>query len=231
MRYDAVIFDMDGTVLDTTEDLRAALCHAFGQAGYAALTDITAEETKGFFGSGVRTAISRAFLRRGVTPDEAEISRVERIYRPYYDAHCADATDAYPGIRELLARLRSRAIPAAVVSNKPDGAVKELAARCFPGLFAVAVGEDERAGLRRKPAPDTTLYALREMGVPRERAVYVGDTEIDLATAEAAGTDCIAVGWGFRTREFLLGLGVRAFAADVGELERLLLGEPSEILR
>ena len=232
----AAVFDMDGTILDTAEDLRLAMNHAMGETGHR--SGFTREDAYFFFGSGVLVAIRRALLReRGAgyealldvgTEREAPVSeetareteRIRAVYAPYYQAHCEDHTGPYPGVPEALRALRAAGIRTAVVSNKPDAATRLLAAQRFGGLFDLAVGE--HAGVRRKPAPDMTLSALRRLGVSPAEAAYIGDTEIDLQTAENAGLPCVAVTWGFRSRAFLERRGAEIFADSAEEmLERL----------
>ena len=126
---------------------------------------------------------------------------MHRAYQPWYDSHCAIETAPYPGICAMMERLREAGVKQAVISNKQDSAVKLLAAQHFPGLLETAVGES--ATVRRKPNPDAVLEALRHMGLRREEAVYVGDTEVDVETAKNAGLACAVVGWGFRSEEEL----------------------------
>ena len=222
--YKAYIFDMDGTVLNTLNDLGDAINYAFKQHGYPG--DFTYDQVKYFFGSGANVAVCRALaLAHGAsceellqigteedhlteTLDPEEIRRIIETFRPYYAEHCNIKTGPYPGIPELLKRLKKAGKLSAVVSNKPDGAVQDLANELYPGLFQYAVGEKE--GVRRKPAPDTVYAAMEELNVNREESVYIGDSEIDLETARNAGLDVIAVTWGFRTEEFL-----RAHGADI----------------
>ena len=217
----AVIFDMDGTILNTVEDLTASVNYAMDQCGHR--HDFTGADGRRMFGSGAHTALQRALameageqddasLRRIGTPDmmtvpgvdEEEVSRIEAVFRPHYLVHSMDRTGPYDGIMDLLHRLRRMGIRTAVVSNKPDPAVKKLAADCFEGLFDAAMGE--QAGIRRKPAPDMTVAALRALGVPAADAIYLGDTEIDVAAAASAQMECVCVSWGFRPRAFLEGL-------------------------
>lgn len=214
----AVIFDMDGTILNTAEDLTASVNYAMAQCGHR--HDFTGSDGRRMFGSGAHTALQRALameageqddaaLRRIGTPDmmtvpgvdEEEVSRIEAVFRPHYLVHSMDRTGPYEGIMDLLRSLRRMGIRTAVVSNKPDPAVKKLAADCFDGLFDAAMGE--QPGIRRKPAPDMTEAALCSLGVRSEDAIYLGDTEIDVAAAASAQMECVCVSWGFRPRAFL----------------------------
>ena len=217
MRYKAVLFDMDGTVLDTLADLTNAINHTLGEYH---MPPISKREAASYLGNGAAYLLSRA-----VPPDTPEPLRAEmlRAYQPWYDSHCAILTAPYPGIRALMEALREAGVKQAVISNKQDSAVRQLARQHFPGLLETAVGES--AQVRRKPNPDAVLAALREMGIKKEDAVYVGDTEVDLRTAENAGLDCAAVGWGFRTEEQLKEAGADRVFHSAEELKSWLLEE------
>ena len=217
MRYDAVLLDMDGTVLDTLEDLTDAVNAALRQFG---LPEVGADRARASLGHGALWLIGHC-VPEG-SPEELT-ARVLEWYRPYYDAHCRIKTKPYEGVVPLLERLRGAGLRLAVISNKQDGAVKELAAAFFPGLLDCAVGE--RPGVRRKPYPDSALAAAEAMGVAPERCIYVGDTEVDIETAANAGMACAAVCWGFRSREQLVAAGAERPAETVGELEERLTGE------
>jgi phosphoglycolate phosphatase len=217
MRYKAVLFDMDGTVLDTLGDLANAVNHVLGEFG---MPLHSRAEIATYLGNGAGWLIAHA-VPEGT--DEALVREVLRVYQPWYDAHCAILTAPYPGIPEMMARLREAGVRQAVISNKQDSAVKLLAAQHFPGLLETAVGES--ATVRRKPNPDAVLAALKHMGVAREDAVYVGDTEVDIETAKNAGLDCAVVGWGFRTEEELHAAGAGRIFRTADELCRWLLEE------
>lgn len=209
-----VIFDLDGTILDTLEDLAGALNHALTEFGFPTRT---LPEVRSFVGNGIRNLI-----RRGAPsgmPEET-IDRLHAVFTAHYNAHCADRTRPYDGIPALLTALRDCGLRIAVVSNKPDNAVGPLCTRYFPGLFDAAVGE--RPGVARKPAPDSVHAVLEELGVDRTEAVYVGDSEVDIETARNAGMSCISVDWGFRTRTQLQSSGAALIASTPGELLSLL---------
>ena len=179
--YDAVIFDLDGTLLDTLTDLADSL-NAVLQLHDLPLH--TKDEVRRFVGNGIRKLIERAI------PGGTGHPQYEQIYQDfctYYGEHCMDATEPYPGVPSLLDWLKKAGYQTAIVSNKAD---------------PVAIGE--REGIRKKPAPDTVFQALRELGVEAQHAVYVGDSDVDLETAANAGMDVIPVCWGFRSREFLI---------------------------
>ena len=211
------VFDLDGTILDTLEDLRDSLNYALGAWG---CPPRTTEEVRRFVGNGIRKLVERG------VPADAGPALTERVYEtfvPYYQAHCSIKTAPYPGIPELIARLRAQGVRCAVVSNKADPAVQALCSRYFPGCFDLAVGE--RPGIRRKPAPDSVNAVLAALDTPRERAVYIGDSEVDLATARNAGLDCILVEWGFRDRAFLQAQGGTVFVSSPEELLDRIVGQ------
>lgn len=195
MRYRVVLFDMDGTTLDTLGDLTNACNHTLARFG---MPPRTRREVASMLGNGAAYLIGRA-VPEGT--DEALTAELLRAYQPWYDSHCDIETAPYPGVCGLMRALRDAGVHQAVISNKQDSAVRLLAERHFAGLLDAAVGES--ATVRRKPNPDAVLEALRKMGVAASEAVYVGDTEVDIETARRAGTDCAVVGWGFRTREQL----------------------------
>lgn len=217
MRYKAILFDMDGTVLDTLRDLNAAANRALKEFGYPPMS---LDETRRRIGNG-----SRRLLELSVPEgtDAREIDRVLAWYLPYYNAHANDTTAPYPGIIALLAALKETGLPLAVVSNKPDRTVKELSAIHFSGLLDVAVGENEAGGVRRKPWPDTLLAASKALGVEPGDCLYVGDSEVDVLTSQRAGMDCAAVLWGFRTRTELEAAGAELFFDTPEMLGRFIL--------
>lgn len=216
-RFDTVLFDLDGTLLDTLEDILNAANHALAELGYPPRT---LAEMRRFVGNGAEMQIRRAL---GEGADEETVRKGVALYKPYYAAHCQERTRPYDGVLALMRTLRAEGIRVAVVSNKPDEAVKLLAADCFAGLCDLALGET--ATRRRKPAPDMVDDALALLGASRERAVYVGDSEVDVETARNAGMACISVSWGFRDREQLVAAGATAIAATADELRELILGE------
>lgn len=215
-RYDAVVFDLDGTLLDTLTDLMNSANAAAEKYGFA---PHTREEIRSFVGNGIRRLI------RQVVPEGENNPEFEHVYdefRRHYGAHCLDETEPYPGIMALLDWLKKQGYKTAIVSNKADFAVKKLKDVYFNELIDVAIGEHE--GCRRKPEPDSVLIALEKIGVDRKRAVYVGDSDVDILTAKNTSMDCICVSWGFRSREFLLDHGAvpERIVANVNELKALL---------
>ena len=201
-----ILFDLDGTLLDTLDDLTDAVNYALGQFGYPARTR---EEVRAFVGNGARLLIRRA------APDGADADAVLAVFRTYYDAHCRVKTKPYGGITEALAQLGKK-YPMAVVSNKPDSAVKSLCADYFPGLYA----RGESTDCPRKPAPDMVFKAMEAIGV--QACIYVGDSEVDVLTARNAGMPCLSVLWGFRDRDEIEAEGGSCFCEAVGELPEKL---------
>ena len=233
--YSAAIFDLDGTLLDTLDDLAAATNATLAAYGFPVRTR---EEVRLFVGNGVEKLMERALPDGHATvahlPDgsSADFGALLADFKSRYAACCEDRTRPYPGIPALLAALRDAGIPVAVVSNKFDAAVKALSAAYFGDLIPVAVGE--RDGVRKKPAPDTVFEALRLLGVPADGTpspVYIGDSDVDIATAAAAGLPCISVTWGFRSRPFLTSHGASTFADSAATLGSLLLGHPYSLSR
>ena len=210
----AVVFDMDGTILDTLEDLRSSVNHALREHG---LPERSSAEVRSFLGSGMVYLIHKA-VPEGTDP--ATETSVLAAHKAYYPLHCAEQTKPYPGICELLASLRDAGILTAVVSNKSDENVQALVRDYFPGLFTVAVGA--RDGVPRKPSPELIEIALSELGVSRADAVYIGDSDIDVATAKNADLSMITVLWGFRDRPQLIAAGAERFAESTEDVMRLL---------
>lgn len=216
-RFDTVLFDLDGTLLDTLEDIWSAANHVLREMGYP---EVTLAQMRGFVGSGAEMQLRRAM---GARASEEEVQRALALYKPYYAAHCQEKTKPYAGVLELMRALREEGFRIAVVSNKPDEAVRPLVAEHFGALAEVAMGET--AARRRKPAPDMVFDALAALGAEKSRAVYIGDSEVDIETARNAGLACIAVSWGFRDREQLVEAGAREIAANAAELRALLEAE------
>ena len=215
MNWKAVLFDMDGTVLDTLDDLTDSVNHSLAEFGLPAVDSSVVRRN---LGNGA------AFLIKHCVPlgtPEDLCARVLEFYKPWYDAHCRIHTRPYDGILPLMQDLRERGIRLAIISNKPDPAVQELAAAFFPGMLDVVVGESP--GIRRKPSPDTVLEAASRMGLAVEDCVYVGDSEVDIETARNAGMACISVSWGFRDEEMLLSSGASILVRTPGELSERIL--------
>ncbi len=194
-----VIFDLDGTLLDTLGDLAASVNHALLLHSYPARST---QEIRSFLGNGIRVLMQRAV--EGREGDGADFESVLADFRSHYMAHCLDTTHPYPGIVPLLTGLRAEGIRTAIVSNKLHAAVTELHRHFFADTIDEAVGEG--GAVRRKPDPSGVLAALARLGGEKEEAVYVGDSEVDLQTARAAGLRCVLVSWGFRDEAFLRAL-------------------------
>lgn len=193
-----ILFDLDGTLLDTLEDLRDAVNHVLHAYGYP---ERTLPEIRRFVGNGAENLI-RLSLPQGSAPEE--VGSALAAFQPYYTAHCQCKTRPYGGIPEALAVLREK-YPMAIVSNKPDSAVKALCADYFPGIFALG----ETPDCPRKPAPDMVYKAMAAIGA--EKCVYVGDSEVDVLTAKNAGVPCLSVLWGFRDKADMEAVGAEYF--------------------
>lgn len=210
----AIIFDLDGTLLDTLEDLKNAVNAALE---HYKMPRRSLDEVRSFVGNGLRNLMIRA------VPDGEENPKFEEalsFLKDYYAVHCKDNTGPYPGIMEMLDELKERGITMAIVSNKIDSAVKELDKEYFNGYMSAAIGEME--GVARKPAPDTVLKALEECDLKPEDAIYVGDSDVDIATAKNTGIPCISVSWGFRDTAFLKEHGATQIIDNPAELLELV---------
>lgn len=206
-----VIFDLDGTLLNTLEDLADSTNYALKQHGFP---ERTLEEIRRFVGNGVRVLMERAVPEGTLNPDFEDVFA---CFKEYYVAHCQVKTGLYAGVENLLQRLKQKNYKLAIVSNKLQSGVDELYVRYFSDTVQVAIGE--RPEVRRKPAPDMVYRALQELRTRVEEAIYIGDSEVDLETARQAGLPCVSVSWGFRNREFL-----RQHGADC------LVDRPEDIL-
>ena len=214
MKYKIVIFDLDGTLLDTLQDLDISTNYALEFFGYPKRTT---EEIRQFVGNGIEKLIERA------TPANISVNERKRVldcFKSHYAKHCEDHTAPYEGITELLENLTAKQLPIAVVSNKIDSAVQSLCHKYFGDCFAFTIGE--REGIRRKPYPDSVLEVLAKAQISPSDAIYIGDSEVDILTARNAGTDMICVTWGFRDKDFLLKSGAEFFANSTVQLEKLL---------
>lgn len=216
-RYDAVIFDLDGTLLDTLEDLMNSVNHALTLMN---MPQRSLDEIRHFVGNGVQRLIELA-VPEGT--EEKVTDRVFDLFKKHYAVHCNDKTGLYPGIQELLAILRDQGFLMAIVSNKLQEGVDALSEQYFAPYTQVAIGA--RDGILKKPEPDTVIEALRLLGISKEQAVYVGDSEVDIATADNVGMDCITVEWGFRTRAEQEAAGGKIFVSEPDEIVPLLYEE------
>ncbi len=204
--YKTYIFDLDGTLLDTLGDLAASTNYALRQYGMA---EHSIDDIRRFVGNGVGKLIERA-VPGGL--ENPQFEDVLATFRKHYMEHSLDTTCPYPGVEDLLRELRAKGCRVAVVSNKFYNATRELCRHFFADTVEVAIGE--REDIRRKPAPDTVFEALRQLGVTTDDAVYIGDSDVDVATARNAGIPCISVLWGFRDRDFLTAHGATDFVTS-----------------
>lgn len=207
-----VIFDLDGTLLNTLDDLADSTNYALSKFGYPTRT---IDEVRQFVGNGVAKLIERAIPEGKNNPN---FEKCLAIFKENYAQNMYNKTAPYNGIIEMLSNLKSRGIKIAVVSNKFDLAVKELCKKYFEGFIDFAAGENEAQGIRKKPAPDTVISVLNEFNFASEDAVYVGDSDVDIMTAKNSKMPCISVTWGFRDEKFLLKNGAT-----------ILINAPSEI--
>lgn len=208
----AVIFDLDGTLLNTLDDLADSTNYALSRFGYPTRT---IEEVRQFVGNGVAKLIERAIPEGKNNPN---FEKCLAIFKENYAQNMYNKTAPYNGIIEMLSNLKSKGIKIAVVSNKFDFAVKELCKKYFEGFIDFAAGENEAQGIRKKPAPDTVISVLNKFNFAPEDAVYVGDSDVDIMTAKNSKMPCISVTWGFRDEKFLLENGAT-----------ILINAPSEI--
>lgn len=210
----AIVFDLDGTLLDTLTDLAASTNYALRSCG---MPEHSIDDVRRFVGNGVRMLMTRAVSDGESNPrfDEAF-----SVFRQHYMQHCLDTTCPYPGIMEALARLKEKGMMLAIVSNKMQAATEELRQHFFSQYIDVAIGES--AAIRKKPAPDTVNEALRLLGISHDEAIYVGDSDVDIDTARAAMMPCASVLWGFRDRQFLLNHGATRLLSSPEELLSLV---------
>lgn len=209
MQVKAIVFDLDGTLLDTLDDLWLSVNYTMNKYGFPERDRM---EVRSFLGSGVRYLVNRSL------PEDKKDMTDEclSVFKAYYDIHKDDHTHPYDGIISMLKAVKTAGIKSAIVSNKYNAAVQELKDVTFNGLIDFAVGEGN--GIKTKPAPDGVLLALKDLGVTADEAVYIGDSEVDLKTAENSGLKCIAVTWGFRDKDFLLERGAKNVIDNPTEL-------------
>lgn len=213
-KFEAIIFDLDGTLLDTLEDL--ADCVNLALADYHC-PQKTIEQIRTYVGNGIRKLIACSVDGGEAHPD---FEQIFSAFRGYYERKCKDKTKPYDGIEDLLRTLKNNGKKLCIVSNKADFAVKELNIYYFKEFDMIAIGENSR--IKRKPAPDMVNQALQELGVSKEKAIYIGDSEVDIKTAKNAGIPCISVLWGFRNQVLLQQQGGTYFAKTPSEVLQLL---------
>ena len=196
----SLIFDLDGTLLDTLDDLWASVNHALASFS---LPLRSRTEVRQFLGNGAKVLIHKSL------PEDSDKTLEEQVlstFRQHYLLHSLDQTHPYEGIIPLLQQCKAFGLKTAIVSNKPHAAVQELHQHFFPTLLDLAIGE-QQPKIRRKPHPDMVLHAMKQLGSTQQECLYIGDSEVDMETAKNAGIACISVAWGFRDRSFLESLG------------------------
>lgn len=213
--YDIAIFDMDGTILNTLDDLADSMNYVLKQYNMPVRT---IDEVRNFVGNGIRKLIERA-AKEGTS--EEQIDEMFNTFNEYYKTHCAVKTKAYDGIKELIVKLKAAGIKTAVISNKADYGVQALCEQYFDGLFDYAVGE--KKGVRRKPCADSVYHVLEYFDIRQNRAVYIGDSDVDYKTSVNAGVDSIMVTWGFRDEEFLRAIGATRFVNRPEEIYDIII--------
>ena len=217
IRYKAVVFDLDGTLLNTLEDLQDIVNHTMRKFGFP---ERTLDEVRAAVGNGVGKLLEYSLPDGRNTPD---FDTILADMRAYYDVHPGTGTKPYPGVCEVIERFQHAGLKVAVVSNKIHSASVALCKKYFPTVDTVC-GEREAEGIKRKPAPDSVFTAAHDMGVDVSDCIYVGDSEVDIATAHNAGIKCVSVLWGYREREYLETVGADVFARDADELYSVVCG-------
>lgn len=215
MKYKAVIFDMDGTILNTLEDLKNATNYSLRQFG---MPERSLEEVRMFVGNGIRKLVERA-VPAGTQKEK--IDQILDVFLEYYEIHSADNTSPYPGILELVEKLKKSGIKTAVSTNKADVPAQELGREYFNGIFDLIVGQQD--GLKVKPAPDSVNKILSILDIQKKDAIYIGDSDVDVQTAKNSGLDFIGVSWGFRGREFLEKNGAKNIVDNANEILDLVI--------
>lgn len=215
MKYKAVIFDMDGTILNTLEDLKNATNYSLRQFG---MPERSLEEVRMFVGNGIRKLVERA-VPAGTSKEK--IDQILDVFLEYYEIHSADNTSPYPGILELVEKLKKSGIKTAVSTNKADVPAQELGREYFNGIFDLIVGQQD--GLKVKPAPDSVNKILSILDIQKKDAIYIGDSDVDVQTAKNSGLDFIGVSWGFRGREFLEKNGAKNIVDNANEILDLVI--------
>lgn len=214
MKYKLAIFDLDGTILNTLDDLHDSVNYALEKSGYP---QRTLEEVRRFVGNGIRKLVERA-LPEGVTTESAD--KVFTDFNSHYKLNSSNKTRPYSGIKELVLRLRECGMKVAVLTNKADYAAQDLCKEYFPNLFDYVAGEKQ--GVNRKPSPDGVINILSQLNINKSDAVYIGDSEVDVMTARNSGLDHIIVTWGFRHREELVKAGAKVIASTPNEVFEII---------
>ena len=211
--YDTYIFDLDGTLLDTLGDLAFSVNATLKKYG---LKQRSVEEVCSFVGNGLKN-----LMKLAIGEEREDFPKILEDLKSFYKDHCEDTTKPYDGILPLLETLKANEKKIAIVSNKADFAVKQLADTYFKGLVDVAIGENEDGGIRKKPAPDSVLLAMKSLNANPASTVYIGDSDVDIKTAKNAYLPCICVTWGFRKENFLREFGGETFAYKPSDIMTL----------
>ncbi len=214
MKIDTIIFDLDGTLLNSLGDLHACFNHAIKSFGYP---ERSLNEIKSFVGNGIKKAIERALPK---PVEDRDLNKIVDYFRIYYRDHMLEFTKPYDGIIEMLEEARKKGFKLAVVSNKYDDEVKMLVKNYFGKYIDIAIGEGH--GIRKKPEVDGVIEAINELDSNLKRAIFVGDSDVDIKTAKNAGIHCISVTWGFRDRNFLMAEGAEYFANHPKEILEII---------
>lgn len=201
--YKLIVFDLDGTLLDTLDDLTSAVNYALQSYDLPART---VDEVRAFVGNGAKNLIHRA-----VGDNYGQEHEILSTFRAYYQENNAVQTHAYEGVLPMLQQIKAQGVQMAILSNKPDGATKALGETYFSGLFDCVLGENEADGIRKKPAPDALFALMERFGVQKSETLYIGDSEVDIETACNAGVACLSVLWGFRDKALLTAKGATRF--------------------
>lgn len=215
MKYKLAVFDLDGTILDTLEDLTNSVNYALKNKS---LPERSLDEIRSFVGNGIRLLIQRAVP---ANTSQMVVDAVFDDFKEHYAIHSVDKTLPYDGIIPLLEKLKKAGIKIAVVSNKADFAVQGLVKKYFGNLFDFAVGE--RSGIEKKPAPDSVFEAMSVLDCQKDDTVYIGDSEVDIMTAKNADLDCICVDWGFRSTAQLISAGAKIIVSEPKKIADLIL--------
>lgn len=214
-----LIFDLDGTLMNTLDDLHDSVSYALKEAG---LKPNDKQDTRRFLGNGIRNLINKSVMYSNPDADEALKERVFATFRAYYVAHSMDKTAPYKGINEVLEKCKNKGFSTAIVSNKLDLAVKDLHKAFFADTIDVAIGE--KPAIKRKPAPDMVNEAIQQLSllhgteIHKSECIYIGDSEVDLQTAKNSAIPCIAVSWGFRDKDYLIEQGAETIIDKPDEL-------------
>ncbi len=215
-KYSTIIFDLDGTLMNTLDDLAISTNYALSQNGFPTRT---VEEVRSFVGNGVRKLIERAVPEN---TSEENIKATLLCFHQHYKVHCKDHSKPYDGIISLLSSLKKKGVKMAIVSNKPDSEVKKLNAEYFSEYIEVALGENEKCGIPRKPSPEMVFEAMKQLQSSLSSTLYVGDSEVDIMTARNAGIDCLSVTWGFKSADFLTQFGATQMIDTPSEMEKII---------